>query len=184
MECKISGGRTLQLPQRHHIDHFHIHLFFWNTTRHLLRTSSAGMDSLIEATTSFDNPPGDHLCRLGKALLMIGYMRKLDLMTDRGIVPCHRQRTTGSTVWHGYKTTAEPKIESISQTNAYKNTQVATSLLTSCNNLLQQADIRMRLHGLWQLIDDKSVASCQPICCKLIVKLVIHRLAASCFNKL
>ena len=41
------------------------------------------------------------------------------------------------------------------------NTQVATSLLTSCNNLLQQADIRMRLHGLRQLVGEKSVASCQ-----------------------
>ena len=34
----------------------------------------------------------------------------------------------------------------------------------------QQADIRMRSHGLRQLIDDKSVASCQQTCCKLIVK--------------
>ena len=34
----------------------------------------------------------------------------------------------------------------------------------------QQADIRMRSHCLRQLVDDKSVASCQQICCKLIVK--------------
>ena len=34
----------------------------------------------------------------------------------------------------------------------------------------QQADIRMRSHGLGQLVDDKSVASCQQTCCKLIVK--------------
>ena len=47
-----------------------------------------------------------------------------------------------------------------------KNAQVATSLLTSCKNLLQQAVS----HGLQQLADDKSVASCQQICCKLIVK--------------
>ena len=32
-----------------------------------------------------------------------------------------------------------------------KNAQVATSLLTSCNNLLQQADIWMRSYGLRQL---------------------------------
>ena len=51
-----------------------------------------------------------------------------------------------------------------------KKAQVATRLLTSCNNLLQQADIRMRSHGLRQLIDDKSVASCQQTCCKLTVK--------------
>ena len=53
---------------------------------------------------------------------------------------------------------------------AAKNAQNATSLLTFCNNLLQQADIRMCLHGLRQLVDDKSVASCQQTCCKLIVK--------------
>ena len=34
----------------------------------------------------------------------------------------------------------------------------------------QQADIRMRSHGLRLLVDDKSVASCQQTCCKLIVK--------------
>ena len=33
-----------------------------------------------------------------------------------------------------------------------KNAQVVTSLLTSCNNLIQQADIRMRSHGLRQQI--------------------------------
>ena len=46
-----------------------------------------------------------------------------------------------------------------------KNVQVVTSLLTSCNNLLQQIDVRMRFHGLRQLVDDKSVASCQQTCC-------------------
>ena len=38
-----------------------------------------------------------------------------------------------------------------------KNMQFATSLLTSCNNLLQ-ADIRMHLHDLRQLIANQSVA--------------------------
>ena len=33
-----------------------------------------------------------------------------------------------------------------------KNAQVVTSLLTSRNNLIQQADIRMRSHGLRQLV--------------------------------
>ena len=37
-----------------------------------------------------------------------------------------------------------------------KNAQVAKSPLTSCNNLLQQADIRMRSHGLRQFVDVKS----------------------------
>ena len=60
----------------------------------------------------------------------------------------------------------------VTRADAYtaKNAPVATSLLTSCNNLFQQADIRMRSHGLWQLVDDKSVASCQQACCKLILK--------------
>ena len=35
-----------------------------------------------------------------------------------------------------------------------KNVQVATSLLTSCDNLSQQADLRMRSHGLRQLVHD------------------------------
>ena len=39
-------------------------------------------------------------------------------------------------------------------------------VLTSC--CYQQDDIRMRSHGLRQLVDDKSVAS-QQTCCKLIV---------------
>ena len=34
----------------------------------------------------------------------------------------------------------------------------------------QQADIRMRSHGLRDIFDVKSVASCQQTCCKLIVK--------------
>ena len=51
-----------------------------------------------------------------------------------------------------------------------KNAQIATNLLTSWNNLLQQADIRMCSHGLRQLVDDKSVANCRRTCCKLIVQ--------------
>ena len=33
-----------------------------------------------------------------------------------------------------------------------------------------QANIRMRSYGVSQLVDDKSVASCQQTCCMLIVK--------------
>ena len=55
---------------------------------------------------------------------------------------------------------------------------VHTQKRATCNksvDILQQlvttADIRMRSYGLRQLIvDDKSVASCQQTCCKLIVK--------------
>ena len=48
-----------------------------------------------------------------------------------------------------------------------KNVKAATSLLTSCDNLLRQADIRMRLHG------------------KLTTSLlqVVNRLVASCYLK-
>ena len=35
------------------------------------------------------------------------------------------------------------------------------NVLTSCNRLDQQPNIRMRSHGLRQLVGDKSVASCQ-----------------------
>ena len=67
---------------------------------------------------------------------------------------------------------------------AAKNGQVVTSLLTSCNNLLQ-ADIRMRSHGLRQLLDDKSVASCQQVATSLSIssncnKSVKIRLVATC----
>ena len=55
-----------------------------------------------------------------------------------------------------------------------KNAQVVTALLTSCNNLLQHADIRMRSHGLRQFVDDKSVASCRHI----------HLLQVNCRNLL
>ena len=57
-------------------------------------------------------------------------------------------------------------------------TLVTWCLLNECADLspklwqscYQQADIRMRSHGLRQLVDDKSVASCQQTCCKLIAK--------------
>ena len=53
--------------------------------------------------------------------------------------------------------------------HSHTPTKAATSLLTSCNNLLQ-SNIRMRSHGLRQLVEDKSVASCQQTCRKLIVQ--------------
>ena len=53
-----------------------------------------------------------------------------------------------------------------------QNEQVATSLLTSCNMLDPQINIRLRSHGLRQLFDDKSIASCQQTYCKLIIKTV------------
>ena len=57
--------------------------------------------------------------------------------------------------------------------------QVVTSLLTSCNNLSQQTDVRMHLQGLRQQVScklstgllqvvNRPVASCQQTCCKLI----------------
>ena len=39
-------------------------------------------------------------------------------------------------------------------------------------NLISKPMIWMRSHGLRQLVNDKSVASCQQTCCKLIVKIV------------
>ena len=39
----------------------------------------------------------------------------------------------------------------------YTQPEVETSLLTSYNNLLPQTVIRMRSHGLPQLVDDKPV---------------------------
>ena len=44
--------------------------------------------------------------------------------------------------------------------HAAKCALVEESLLTSCNKVDQQADIRMSSHGLRQLVDYKSVAIC------------------------
>ena len=48
-----------------------------------------------------------------------------------------------------------------------KNIQVVTSQLTSRNNLLQQANVRMRWHDLRQLVDHKFVTICHQTCCNL-----------------
>ena len=61
--------------------------------------------------------------------------------------------------------------------------QVVTSLLASCNNFLQQADIRMCLYGLQQLVDDKSVASCQQTCCKLVNLTGLLQIVSASCNK-
>jgi hypothetical protein len=65
----------------------------------------------------------------------------------------------------------------------------------SCNKLVdnleqtcyQQADIRMRSHGLRQLVHNKSVPSCQQTWCKLsstdLMQVVVNRLDASCHEQ-
>ena len=58
-----------------------------------------------------------------------------------------------------------------------------TNLLTFCNNLLQQAEIQMRSHGLRQLVDEKSVASCQQTCCKLIVQTCYQQACCKLFKQ-
>ena len=67
----------------------------------------------------------------------------------------------------------------MSVSDTAKNAQVETSL-TSFDRLDQQADVRMPL----QVVGGQSIASSQQSCSKLIVKTCVHRLAASCFNKL
>ena len=62
-----------------------------------------------------------------------------------------------------------------------KNRQVATNLLTSSRHLLQQADIRMRSHGLLTTSLFKVV---NRLVASRLSKLDIYRLAASLFNKL
>ena len=59
-------------------------------------------------------------------------------------------------------------------------------LLTSCNNLSQQADIKMRSHGLPQLLlhDDKPVASCQQTCCELIVQTCYQQACHKLFQQI
>ena len=48
-----------------------------------------------------------------------------------------------------------------------KTTLRSPNKLVTC---YQQADVRIRSHDLRQLVDDRSVESCQQTCCKLIVR--------------
>ena len=68
--------------------------------------------------------------------------------------------------------------------------QVATNLLTSCSNLLQQANIRMCSHGLGQLVTsllqivNRLIARCQQTCFKLIISTGLLQLVSkSCSFK-
>ena len=67
-----------------------------------------------------------------------------------------------------------------------KNTQVANSRSTDIlYRLTEQANIRTRnCIDLRQLVDDKSVAVDNRLVSTCLLKLVIHSLAASYFNKL
>ena len=65
-----------------------------------------------------------------------------------------------------------------------KNARVFQSLLTSCNNLLQQVNIRMYSRGLRSLVDDKSVASCQQTCCKLMVQTCYQKACCKLFQQI
>ena len=57
--------------------------------------------------------------------------------------------------------------------------------VTSCINLLQEADAWMRWHVLQQLVDDKqSVAGCQETCCNLIVKTCYPQACCKLFQQL
>ena len=64
---------------------------------------------------------------------------------------------------------------SLTFTYTAKNAQVATRLLKSRNNLLQQAHIRMRSHGLRLFVDDKSVASTHVKISQLVASLQTSR---------
>ena len=61
--------------------------------------------------------------------------------------------------------------------------------MKSCNNLLQQADIRMRSHGLRQLgasplqVVNRVVASYQQTCCKLIISTGLLQVVSTNCNK-
>ena len=56
--------------------------------------------------------------------------------------------------------------------------------VSSYNNLLKQADVRMCSHGLRQLVDKKSVASCQQTCCKLIDKTCYPQACCKLFQQI
>ena len=71
-----------------------------------------------------------------------------------------------------------------------KKARVTTRLFTSCNNLLQQADIRMRSHGFRQLVTtslllvvNRLVASCQQTCRKLVISKGLLQVVSTSCNK-
>ena len=70
--------------------------------------------------------------------------------------------------WRLLKT--KQKLDLLVLLHSLKRANYNTSLLTSCNRLDEQADIKMRSYGFWQLVDDKSVSRCQQTFSKLIVK--------------
>ena len=57
------------------------------------------------------------------------------------------------------------------------------SIQTLQQTCYQQADIRMHLHDLRQLVGVKSVASCQQTCCKLIVKTCYLQVCCKLFQQ-
>ena len=61
------------------------------------------------------------------------------------------------------------------------NAQVSVDILQQ--TCYQQADYRMRSHGLGQLVENKSVVSCQQTCCKLIVKTCYPRACCKLFQQ-
>ena len=63
------------------------------------------------------------------------------------------------------------------------NDTVYTILLTFCNNLLQQTNIRMRSHGLWQLVDDKSVAGLLQVDCQTLLPTGLLQVVTKSCNK-
>ena len=82
--------------------------------------------------------------------------------SSRAVLFCSSHAMTPSVICYNadarenetYVLNSKTRCDTIMKYTA-KNTQVATSLLTSWNNLLQ--------------LDDKPVASCQQTCCKLII---------------
>ena len=73
----------------------------------------------------------------------------------------------------------------------FKNAQVVTNLLTSCNNLLQQVDIMQDAFPcLRQLVTTSLLqfvkrlgASCQQTCYKLIISTSLSQVVSTSFNK-
>ena len=61
--------------------------------------------------------------------------------------------------------------------------QHAASLLTTCTNVSQQADSKMRWRSLRQLVDDKSAVICEQTCCKLSGKTCSPQVCSKFFQQ-
>ena len=117
-----------------------------------------------------------HICNQSKCFKTIihlrNYTKTFHLLTQSLSYAVHITRVSSirkKKIWLNSfnKDSTSFTIEQLHDHNRARFDKSVDILQQTC---YQQADIRMRSHGLRELVDDKSVASGQQTRCKLIVK--------------